>query len=89
MSQDVPGGWGFGFRPMVSEVFPDESRVLTAGEDGLTIVWSMSGTRHIKLGPFDSPVLCRLAPWDLGEPSRRYAFAFVDPYHITSCYIYI
>lgn len=39
-------------------VFPDESRVLTAGEDGLTIVWSMSGTRHIKLGPFDSTVLC-------------------------------
>ena len=60
-------GWD-GNGPLVSEVFPDESRVLTAGEDGLTIVWSMSGTRHIKLGPFDSPVLCPLAPWALGEP---------------------
>eukprot|EP00438_Fugacium_kawagutii_P008609 Skav234205 [mRNA] locus=scaffold2795:87739:91393:- [translate_table: standard] len=41
-------------------VFPDESRVLTAGEDGLAIVWQMSGSQHKKLGPFDSPVLCRL-----------------------------
>jgi len=39
-------------------VFPDESRVLTAGEDGQAIVWQMSGNRHKKLGPFDSPVLC-------------------------------
>ncbi|CAK9086840.1 unnamed protein product [Durusdinium trenchii] len=39
-------------------VFPDESRVLTAGEDGVAIVWQMSGSLFKRLGEFGSPVLC-------------------------------
>ena len=49
------------YEAFFTKVFPDESRLLTAGEDGVAIIWQMSGSRFKTLGPFDSPVLCPLS----------------------------
>ena len=39
-------------------LFPDQSRILTAGEDGVVIVWHSSGEQAVQLAPLGEPVLC-------------------------------
>ncbi|CAE7475381.1 unnamed protein product [Symbiodinium natans] len=39
-------------------LFPDQSRVLTAGEDGQGVIWDSSGELAIKLEVLQEPILC-------------------------------
>ena len=39
-------------------LFPDQSRILTAGEDGAALIWYSSGELAVELEPLEDPVLC-------------------------------